>query len=550
MSVTPESPGPNCVFSYISAIPEMSFKFGSISPLSPSPIQMAKSSSSVPSLGTDAPSSQQNQSQSENVNDSDIASCSSKRKSDVSDIFKSLSEMSKVAKKMPLVEIQSKLSANDNIQPNIQLTSQADGNLDNIPDENRPNKPQGISFIKPKCSMSLAELARSQSSQPSVAVALKDQTCSLASIAKTHHHSSSDQTQQMKQVSLSSLAKVHANKGSESSIAETSLSVKTQKLSLAELAKSHSDQHSSSQPSLSDQANLHSAASPGHTQGTQSMNQSPSGISLAALSYQSKSTGSSPVSLSKPATTTKTGGISLAELAKAHSMNKQSVDEEKKTVSNEAASTTGSLLRPEVMKNKDDVSQKMLSLSSLIQKQSKGTGDQRDVEIGAQSSASSGQASISLRDLVKDKSAKSNSNKDEGVGTKILDKVNKTDSIVYETQDDEDISMLTSSFGDTCTMDIFEESQIQFISSMVTRPSVIANTLFHHLMKSTNKDAKVKYKHKKFKFQYQVKGQALKATDVYHEIKAFDFSTPSPDDLVKERQRQAFTRTGPAFTQT
>lgn len=59
---------------------------------------------------------------------------------------------------------------------------------------------------------------------------------------------------------------------------------------------------------------------------------------------------------------------------------------------------------------------------------------------------------------------------------------------------------------------------------------------------NTSKDTR-KRKYFKFSYIYQMK-HVKKSTDVMKKIVPFDFSTPSPDDIVKSRQKAAFTRTG------
>jgi hypothetical protein len=51
----------------------------------------------------------------------------------------------------------------------------------------------------------------------------------------------------------------------------------------------------------------------------------------------------------------------------------------------------------------------------------------------------------------------------------------------------------------------------------------------------------------KFKCSTQVRGREMYPENVYHKIEPFDFSSPSPDDIVKSKQKQAFTRPDKEF---
>lgn len=55
-------------------------------------------------------------------------------------------------------------------------------------------------------------------------------------------------------------------------------------------------------------------------------------------------------------------------------------------------------------------------------------------------------------------------------------------------------------------------------------------------------DIRMTVKYRKFKCGTQIGSRVMYPETVCHKIQPFDFSTPSPDDLVKHKQKQAFTR--------
>lgn len=75
------------------------------------------------------------------------------------------------------------------------------------------------------------------------------------------------------------------------------------------------------------------------------------------------------------------------------------------------------------------------------------------------------------------------------------------------------------------------------------RASYVGQVLCWNQFKyNTCKDTR-KRKYFKFSYIYQMK-HVKKSADVVKKIVPFDFSTPSPDDIVKTKQQAAFTRTG------
>lgn len=78
-----------------------------------------------------------------------------------------------------------------------------------------------------------------------------------------------------------------------------------------------------------------------------------------------------------------------------------------------------------------------------------------------------------------------------------------------------------------------------------TRASIFGHALCSSATKSySTPPAKVIISQSKFSYRRQISHDATDKSNVFKKITPFDFSTQSPDDIVKKRQRCAFTRTG------
>ncbi|XP_071119826.1 uncharacterized protein [Haliotis cracherodii] len=88
--------------------------------------------------------------------------------------------------------------------------------------------------------------------------------------------------------------------------------------------------------------------------------------------------------------------------------------------------------------------------------------------------------------------------------------------------------------------------KVQSDATLLSRPSVLGKALC--LLQTRKRKASDSDNHclKYPRFTYAVQAKDVRHHTPVHkrEVKLFDFSTPSPDDLVRQRQRGAFTRTG------
>lgn len=86
--------------------------------------------------------------------------------------------------------------------------------------------------------------------------------------------------------------------------------------------------------------------------------------------------------------------------------------------------------------------------------------------------------------------------------------------------------------------------------TLCAKPSILAKSVCFQSRLSYNPVTGVQFTHQKVKFpkfsySYQTKHHSSCVSTILHQhIAPFDFSTPSPDDVVKSKQKAAFTRSG------
>lgn len=290
-------------------------------------------------------------------------------------------------------------------------------------------------------------------------------------------------------------------------------------------------------------------------------------------------------------------GMSLSQLAEAHGIakpslglnpakNKDNSIEEKAATFGFGKQKSASLLSSEMYKNKTDKAQIMLSLSSLIDKQGTIKNDESRVvikqsasissktdtdrqgydihqqnaslctqsKIGKQSAEStdirSKLATLSLADLAKGRSPhnqkemKSASKAITAKAKELLKEENGNDEMANEstTQYNKDMSDLEDLLDVKITLK--DDVYIETVKHLMKRPSNFGSTLCLEISVRAKGSKQIKYKRKKFSCSLQMKDMKERLPVELKEIKAFDFSTPSPDDVVKAKQTQAFNRSG------
>jgi hypothetical protein len=124
------------------------------------------------------------------------------------------------------------------------------------------------------------------------------------------------------------------------------------------------------------------------------------------------------------------------------------------------------------------------------------------------------------------------------------DSMEEGDDVDDMTADDFDFK--DEEFDNPVTLDpAFQPQPTLFARCMclqfVTRPVKLDRLLVRR--KGVQQKHKARYP--KFLFTYQNRHVVVKPQPPVHKIARFNFAMPSPDDIVKEKQKAAFTRTGP-----
>lgn len=367
---------------------------------------------------------------------------------------------------------------------------------------------------------------------------------SLAQLATSHNLLTTDKTGNQnpkpEQMSLADIANQTAiqaknNSGLGSLICQIKINEGKRKQSLfSDLSNS-----SGKQPSFSDLSNPPEKQGPNIRQSSNS--------SLSSIASQQTTRQPSLADLAKLHSSTTTVQTSLVDLAKgkmsslADLASKQATDPKKTSLAELAAMNSKSIPKQpkdftsERYTEDRNLGKESISLASLATKKpvvQRLAGDdlaKKDGLVHGFSELKVTEKKITLTDLVGNKS-KLNNNKETGkISPTGHSGIMKEDSVEGHNLNLPDI---------TFHNDIAENMKGDLLRF---KASILGQVLC--LECGVCKSAIVKRKYPKFSYNCQAK-YVKKTEVVIHKIIPFDFSTPSPDDIVKSRQKAAFTRTG------
>ncbi|XP_053394678.1 uncharacterized protein LOC123524587 isoform X1 [Mercenaria mercenaria] len=428
---------------------------------------------------------------------------------------------------------------------------------------------------------------------------------SLSQLAKTHSENSSPLSQLAKTNTqnsspLSQLAKAHSE--NSSSLSGLAKAHSENSCPLSQLAKAHSENSSS----LSGLAKVQSGSSLGSSPVRLSLSQlaaadgvKTSPMSAAGKENKSDNKGNQDVWQQKSGTASEMFKNksdkeqimkSLSSLIeKRDKKGDNGLIEKSDKMENEIIVTRQSTAS-EMFKNKSDKEQIMKSLSSLIEKRDKKgdnglieESDKKENEIIVTRQCASLKRTETKRDgeNLKDKNKESVESDNDGEtilakakgisladlatrkGPQLLkDTKEKLNSNIENTNKvsnsvEKDITVggsdviLADTKKESEDLDLsdgkltfLDDVQVENFKNHLKGPSGIGNTLCLEIKVRPGRKKGKRYKQKKFSYKCQLKGLGEILCVEMNQIKPFDFSTPSPDDIVKAKQKQAFNRSG------
>lgn len=156
---------------------------------------------------------------------------------------------------------------------------------------------------------------------------------------------------------------------------------------------------------------------------------------------------------------------------------------------------------------------------------------------------------ISLADLIKHKiPATQNKTASHSKGDKVQvlqDSVKTGQETVVSELGNFDIQVQKLENDFRKQLDICDEIRKEDFQHFLKYPSSIANTFCLNIVRMPmHEPCHIKYKYRHFSYKYQTRSCHKDTGIALGRVTPFDFSTPSPDDIVKAKQKLAYNRSG------